>query len=126
MCDSIQVLIVDDDVSIQRILMVYMNSLGFQADSANSGIEALQKVHQKRYTLILMDIQMPGMGGLEATTAIRMYEKSKWLEPVPIIAITAGGATRQECFDTGMNEYLSKPVSLETLQEVVSHWIPAH
>jgi two-component system, sensor histidine kinase and response regulator len=118
------VLIVDDDSNIRRIQSLYMNSLGFDTDFACNGGEALDQVQIKRYGIILMDIQMPDMNGLEATAAIRSYEKSEGLSRVPIIATTAGGASRQECIDSGMDDYLPKPVSIEALKEMLDKWLP--
>jgi CheY-like chemotaxis protein len=124
MTDSIQILIVDDDITLRHMIVLQLASLGLKADSAANGVEALRRIHDWRYELILMDIQMPEMNGLDAAIAIRSYEASEGLEPSPIIAVTAGGASRKQCQDAGMSDYLQKPVSIGALQELVTKWLP--
>src|ERR1700728_5339149 len=123
MLEPSHILIVDDDISIRRVLALQLAHLGYKADSATNGLEALRLVHKWHYDLILMDVQMPHMNGLEATAAIRTYEESEGLDPSAIIGVTAGGATRKQCIDMGMSDYLQKPLLLETLSRVVNKWL---
>ena len=85
---------------------------GYRVVIANNGREALAAVERQRFELILMDIQMPEMGGLEATAAIRLKEKQS-AKRVPIVALTANpiSESREICLATGMDDYLQKPIS---------------
>jgi CheY-like chemotaxis protein len=87
-------------------------------DVARSGEEALDLIERRRYALVLMDVQMPGMDGMEATRRIRL----KWRpEELPVIALTAHAMTgdRERCLASGMNGYLSKPIDQEQLLHLV-------
>ena len=100
---------------ISRIVVLNMlQQLGHQADSVNNGIEALQALDRKPYDVVLMDIQMPGLDGLEVTRRIRNASGDQ----THIIALTAHALSgdRERCLAAGMNGYLSKPVRLADLQ----------
>jgi len=94
--------------------------LGYAPSIVENGIEAISAMNKKSYTLILMDMQMPEMDGLEATRVIR---HSPMLQPI-IIALTANSMKGDEeaCLQAGMNDYLSKPVKLETLLAMLEKW----
>lgn len=124
MSSSIKILIVDDNITMRHALLFQLDRLGVKSDAVTNGLEALQRVQICRYDLILMDIQMPDMNGLEATSAIRGYERAEGLDPVPIIAVTDGGASRQECMDTGMTDCLQRPVFADTLTKVLEKFLP--
>lgn len=117
------ILIVEDDISLRTTLVYQLERFGVKADSAANGIEALRRVHAYQYGLILMDCQMPEMDGIEATGAIRAYEKSRGLEPVPIIAISGSGE-EERALAAGMNAYFQKPVDSATLQYIIDTWLP--
>lgn len=93
-----------------------LKRIGHEADIANNGLEALEALEQKKYDVILMDMQMPEMDGLEATRKI----VEKYPEPVRpyIIALTANAmhGDRERCIAAGMNDYVSKPIRVEDLQ----------
>ncbi|HFE45141.1 MAG TPA: response regulator, partial [Nannocystis exedens] len=114
-----RVLIVEDSPINRKVALRLLDRLGYQADTACNGVEAVSRVKEGNYTLVLMDVQMPEMDGLEATRAIR---KLSLTGPQPwIIAMTAealsGDAGR--CRAAGMDDYLSKPVHLEALRTVI-------
>jgi CheY-like chemotaxis protein len=117
-----QVLIVDDDTMLRQLLILQLDKLGLNADAAASGSEAIQLVHDCRYALILMDIQMPEMDGYEATQAIRTYERQQGLDSVPIVAVTAG-ASKSEVMAQGLSDYVQKPATVEALKWIVKRWI---
>ncbi len=120
-------LVVEDNPVNQRVATAMLSRLGFQTDSADNGKEALEKVttNHNGYDVILMDCQMPVMDGYEATRYIREWEKSNGQSGTPIIALTADvlPGTEKSCLDSGMNDYLAKPVRKENLREVLSRWI---
>ena len=100
-----------------------INRLGCTADVAANGIEALQALERQPYDLVLMDVRMPEMDGLEATRIIRQL----WPDNGPkIIAVTAYalGGDREKCLDAGMDDYISKPVRIEELAEVLRKYQP--
>ncbi|PHQ26113.1 hybrid sensor histidine kinase/response regulator [Marinobacter guineae] len=120
-------LVVEDNPVNQRVATAMLSRLGFQTDSADNGKEALEKVttNHHGYDVILMDCQMPVMDGYEATRYIREWEKSNGQSGTPIIALTADvlPGTEKSCLDSGMNDYLAKPVRKENLREVLNRWI---
>ena len=88
-------------------------SLGFESDSAENGLAAVEANEKNPYDIIFMDLQMPVMDGVEAAGKIRAFEKSHpEFSPACIIALTADAMSgdRQRCLDAGMNDYLSKPI----------------
>lgn len=113
---SLQILLVEDNQLNQQLVLLLLQSLGHRADLAANGIDALDAVAQQRYDLILMDIQMPEMDGLEATRAI--CEIYPVLERPYIIAITANTmqGDREQCLAAGMDDYMTKPIQIAELQ----------
>ncbi|HEY9197687.1 MAG TPA: response regulator, partial [Mucilaginibacter sp.] len=106
-------LVAEDNLINQKLIVRVLNKLGYQPDLANDGSEALDKMRQNQYDLILMDIQMPNIDGLEATRIIRRtYGK----RPV-IMALTANALTedKESCYKAGMDGYMSKPINIEAL-----------
>jgi CheY-like chemotaxis protein len=114
-----EVLVVEDEPSIRRIMSMQLKQLGLKVDVAKDGLEAVHCVENRQYDLIFMDVQMPNMSGIQASIAIRNYERQNGLSAVPIIATTAGGATRAECSQAGMTDYLQKPIDLSKLKDVL-------
>lgn len=117
------ILVAEDNLINQKIALINLEKLGHQVIFANNGIEAVNLFKQKQPDLIFMDIQMPEMGGLEATGIIRQYEVHKGLvKKTPIIALTANALTtdKEKYIAAGMNDYLSKPFKLQDLINVLS------
>jgi len=118
-CALLRVLLAEDNVVNQRVALRLLERLGYRADLAGNGIEVLQALERQSYDVVLMDVQMPEMDGLEASrqiAAICPLEKRPW-----IIAMTANAmqGDREACLAAGMNDYLSKPVQLAALRNVL-------
>jgi len=120
------VLIVEDDKINQMVITRMLDTRGYTFDTADNGREAVDIFDKKHYDFILMDIQMPVMDGIQATQLIRSMEGHK--RHTPIIAITAFALVgdRERFLDTGMDEYLSKPVTMEKLFLVIDAVMEKH
>ncbi len=118
-----QVLLVEDHPINQLIFQAILEQLGLSVVLAVNGEEAVQLTAQQRFNLILMDCQLPGMDGYEATRTIRQREPAD--QHTPIIAMTANDtpADRQRCLEAGMDDFLSKPASAQQLKRTLSLWI---
>ncbi|MFD0998638.1 response regulator [Ohtaekwangia kribbensis] len=116
----LRILIAEDNRMNQKLAMRILGKLGYDPDIAENGKEVLEEVSKRNYDLILMDVQMPEMDGLEATRMIRVCLES---QPV-IIAMTANAmqGDREECLKNGMDDYISKPVNLEELVIILEKW----
>jgi CheY-like chemotaxis protein/anti-sigma regulatory factor (Ser/Thr protein kinase) len=114
---NLHVLFVEDMKVNQRIATIFLNKLNCVIDYANNGAEAIEKLTQKKYDFVLMDVMMPIMDGLTATKTIRDPQSSVLDHSIPIIAMTANvmEGDREKCLDAGMNDYLPKPVKFKSL-----------
>ena len=121
------VLVVEDNLLNQIIAREMVAALGLRPAVVGSGEEAMLSCQSTPPDLVLMDIQMPGMDGLETTRRLRALQASGELRRFPIIALTAHamGSDRQASLAAGMDEHLTKPVQLEQLRSVLSQWLVA-
>lgn len=121
-----RILVVEDNLVNQEVALMMLESFGLQVDLANDGLEAVDAVQKKIYDLILMDMQMPKMDGLEATRQIRKIENANVI-PLGniIIALTANAMDGDMalCLQAGMNGYLSKPFSAVKLYDSLVPWL---
>lgn len=118
---DLNVLVVEDNATNQKVAMAVLRRLGYKAEVAGGGIEAIQALEAQTFDVVLMDCQMPGMDGYEATAAIRDPSSKVKNRQIPIIAMTANAmrGDREKCLSAGMNDYLSKPVSPKALAEAL-------
>jgi len=114
------ILVAEDNLVNQKLTLKILNKLGYNADLAENGRQVITRMSNTHYDLILMDVQMPEMDGLEATRTIR---KGKRRQPL-IIAMTANAMKedKDECERAGMDDFLSKPVKLEDLVAMLEKW----
>ena len=120
-----RVLLVEDNEVNQLVASRMLAKLGFVAEIASSGVEALDAIAQKKYRLVFMDCQMPIMDGYEATMRLRRREReSGGDDHLVVIAMTAAAmeGDRERCLRAGMDDYISKPLTLAALREVADRW----
>jgi CheY-like chemotaxis protein len=119
---SMRILLAEDNLSNQKVALTMLKRLGYGVDAVTNGLEALRALESKQYDLVLMDIRMPVMDGLEATRAIRQ----RWRDKPKIIALTAYAlkGDRDKCLAAGMNDYISKPIRLEELATLLRNHLP--
>ena len=124
--ENVNVLVAEDNVINQKLIERVLNNLGLDVTLANDGKEALELRQMHSYDLIFMDIQMPVMGGIDATKAILEYEEKQRKHHIPIIALTANALTgdREKYMNAGMDGYLSKPLELEKLSLLLQEYFP--
>lgn len=120
---AVRVLAVDDNPANLRLVSELLKGLGAQVDTANNGQQALDICADKTFDLILMDIQMPGMDGMETTQKLRQQESSG--RRTPVVALTAHAVNEQKArlLLAGMDDYLSKPVSDMELRHLIDRWV---
>ena len=120
--EGIKVLVAEDNEINQKIAARYLEKSGVEVRCASNGRKALEALNEESFNLVLMDIQMPEMDGLDATVAIRSNPR---LAQIPVVAMTANAMTgdRERCMEAGMDDYLSKPVQLIELNRVLERWL---
>jgi CheY-like chemotaxis protein len=120
-----RILLVEDNLINQQIALGILHKLGLGADIAANGREAVAILNSQPYDLVLMDVQMPEMDGLEATRTIRSLGWENANRGVPIIAVTAHAMAkdRQSCLDAGMDDYLAKPIAPSALARLIDSWL---
>ena len=120
---SLKILLAEDNAVNQQVALALLSKRGYEVDVVNDGRQALEAVVAGSHDLVLMDIQMPEMDGLEATRQIR---KHRGPEELPIIALTAHAfqEERDRTVEAGMNDFLAKPFKPQALYEIVERWAP--
>jgi signal transduction histidine kinase/DNA-binding response OmpR family regulator len=119
--DSLHVLLAEDNSVNQLVMTRLLSKRGHHVTVVASGLAALNAVRERNFDLVLMDVQMPELDGLEATRRIRALESSEHRAPVRIVALTAHAmkSDRDQCLAAGMNDYLSKPIAPPELDAVL-------
>ncbi|MBL9103239.1 MAG: response regulator [Myxococcales bacterium] len=110
----LRILVVEDNATNQKLILLLLERLGYRADCAYNGLEALEALARATYDVVLMDVQMPEMDGLETTRRVR---QTLAIQP-RIVAMTANAmnSDRQECFEAGMDDYMAKPIQVRELR----------
>jgi PAS domain S-box-containing protein len=122
---GVRILLAEDIVTNQMVVLAILKKLGLRADAVSNGQEALQALEAIPYDLVLMDVQMPVMDGYEATRRIRDPESAVRNHQIPIIAMTAHAmqGDREACLESGMNDYVTKPISFQALALALEKWL---
>jgi signal transduction histidine kinase/DNA-binding response OmpR family regulator len=120
-----RILLAEDNVVNQKVALHLLKALGYTADVVADGQQAVDALAKSNYDLVLMDCMMPNMSGFEATGIIRDQNSAVLNHNVPIIAMTANAMKedRDKCLESGMDDYVSKPVKKETLAAVLEKWL---
>jgi CheY-like chemotaxis protein len=125
----LRILLCDDNIINQKVASRLVQQMGYRADVAANGVEALAALERQAYDLVFMDVMMPEMGGLEATRRIRERQREgrpnypPWMVVVAMTASAMNG-DREKCLGAGMDDYLAKPVRLEDIRDVIERWGP--
>ncbi len=118
---GLRVLVAEDNAINQNLIQAVLSNLDLEVTLAENGQVALDLRREHEYDLILMDIQMPVMGGIDATKAILEFEESEGLEHIPIVALTANAlqGDREKYLRAGLDDYVSKPIQIEQIRHVI-------
>lgn len=117
----LRILLAEDNAINQKVALQILRRMGYRADVANNGLEVLEALHRQQYDVVLMDVQMPEMDGLEATRRIcQQWEPGNRPQ---IVAMTAGAmeGDRDKCIEAGMDDYITKPIKVTALQAVLEN-----
>ena len=119
-----RLLLAEDNLVNQEVAVDMLEQSGFKVDVASNGEEALRAVRNDRYSLVLMDCEMPVMDGFVATEKLRALESEMHLPQTPVVALTAHAVkgVREKCLASGMNDFLAKPFSFDEITAKVSQW----
>ena len=119
-----RILLAEDNITNQQVALGILKKMGLTADAVANGLEAINALKNIPYDLVFMDVQMPEMDGLEATRRIRNMDNS--IHEIPIIAMTAHAmaSDRKKCLETGMNDYIAKPISPDAIADALEKWLP--
>jgi CheY-like chemotaxis protein len=119
-----RILLAEDNAVNQKVATAMLAKMGYYADVASNGIEALKALETAPYDMVLMDVHMPEMDGLEATRRIRDAKSAVRNHVIPVVAMTASAMTgdREMCLDAGMNDYIVKPINRSELVRVLEGW----
>ena len=123
---AVRILLAEDNITNQQVALGILKKLGLHADAVVDGAEAITALETVAYDLVLMDVQMPEMDGLEATRLIRDPDSAVLDHKVPIIAMTAHAmqGDRERCLEAGMDDYVTKPISPQVLADALDRWLP--
>jgi len=121
---DIKILYAEDNPVNQRVTQLLLQKIGIECEIANNGQEAIEMYKTNQFDLILMDMQMPEVDGIESAKQIRKIEQNNGVEnPVFIVAVTANtfSEDKQKCFNAGMNDFMSKPFKEAELKRIIKN-----
>ena len=121
-----EILLVEDNVLNQKVVTFNLRKQNYNVTTVSNGQDAINKIKNNSFDLVLMDIMLPEMDGFEVTAEIRKYEQAGGIEKqIPIVALTANTLDndRQKCIEAGMNEYLAKPFTAQELVAVIQKFV---
>lgn len=121
-----RVLVVDDNLLSRKVVTGMLRKFGMEVDVSVNGKEALEQLGREHYDLVMMDLQMPVLNGLEATMKIRDPGSGVLDNDVVVVAMTAHAmrGVRENCLQAGMNDYISKPLRMKALADILEKWLP--
>jgi PAS domain S-box-containing protein len=124
---SARILLAEDNITNQQVALGILTKLGYKADAVANGLEAITALENIPYDVVLMDVQMPELDGVDATRIIRNDKSLVLNHAIPIIAMTAHALQidRERCLKAGMNDYITKPVNPQALAQALERWLPA-
>ena len=122
----LRILLAEDNITNQQVALGILRKMGLHADAVANGAEAVKALETLPYDLVLMDVQMPEMDGLEATQRIRAPQSAVANHKIPVIAMTAHAmqGDRERCLEAGMDDYITKPVDPQALAQALNKWLP--
>ncbi len=120
---GMRILLAEDNPVNQKLAVILLNKAGYSVDVVDNGARAVEAVFEKKYALVLMDVQMPELDGLDATRHIRAREPAG--ERIPIVAVTAHAmqGDRERCLEAGMDDYITKPLQQKELLDILERWM---
>jgi CheY-like chemotaxis protein len=120
----LRVLLVDDSADNRMLIQAYLKKLPYEIDTAEDGLAGFARVREKEYDVVLMDMLMPVMDGLDATRAIRAWERAEGRQPTPLVALTANAMDDdvRRCLEAGCDAHVSKPVKKAALLASIAQY----
>jgi len=118
-----RILLVEDNPISQKVELKLLKENGYNVSAVSNGYDAVEAVKTSGFNLVLMDVEMAGIDGLEATRRIRDLEKP--ISKIPIIAVTAHSSMkdREKCLAAGMDDYIAKPININFMKITIDHWL---
>ncbi len=121
-----RVLLVDDHATSLEVMEKFLQKIGLRVTTASNGESAIMEITKNsRFDMIIMDVQMPGLSGIETTKIIRLYEDENQIKRVPIISLSANSSDKniEDCILAGMDDFIEKPTDFNKVHQVINTWI---
>jgi len=121
-----RVLLVDDHATSLEVMEKFLHKIGLRVTTATDGESAIKEItRNSRFDMIIMDVQMPGLSGIETTKIIRLYEDENQIKRVPIISLSANSSDKniEDCILAGMDDFIEKPADFNKVHQVINTWI---
>jgi CheY-like chemotaxis protein len=121
-----RVLLVDDHATTLEVMEKFLQKIGLNVTAVTDGKNAIEQViTNNRFDIIIIDVQMPGLSGLETTKIIRLYEDENKIKRVPVISLSANTSQKniEDCILAGMDDFIEKPADFNKIHQVINTWI---